>query len=157
MRAIAFDVGQKRTGVAVSDATGTLARPLQVLGADAVDEAVALIVSLRGEPDGLGAVVVGWPRRLDGSDTSETPTVRAFAQSLEAATGLPVTLQDERLTSVEAEQRLAEREPDWRARKKKIDAAAAAIILQDYLDARARERALVGFEAAGEEHGDDQA
>jgi putative Holliday junction resolvase len=156
MRAIAFDVGRKRTGVAVSDATGTLARPVTVLGPGAVDEAVALIVSLREEPDGLGAVVVGWPRRLDGSDTGETPHVRAFAQAIEAATGLPVTLQDERLTSVEADERLAEREPDWRVRKQKLDAAAAAIILQDYLDARARERALVGFEAAGEGPRDDQ-
>jgi putative Holliday junction resolvase len=151
MRAIAFDVGRRRTGVAVSDATGTLARPLKVLGEPAIDAAVAVIVALRDEPDGLGAVVVGWPRRLDGSDSSETPHVRAFADALEAATGLPVTLQDERLTSVEAEQRLAEREPDWRARKAKLDAAAAAIILQDYLDARARERALLGLIAEDED------
>ena len=56
--------------------------------------------------------------------------------ALAALTGLPVHLQDERLTSHEAEARLAERERDWRARKKKVDAAAAAIILQDYLDSR---------------------
>jgi putative Holliday junction resolvase len=63
-----------------------------------------------------------------------TPRVQAFAAALHSRIGLPVVLQDERLTSREAESRLALREKDWRARKKQIDAAAAAIILQDYLD-----------------------
>jgi len=60
--------------------------------------------------------------------------VQSFASQLGARTGLPVALQDERLTSVEAESRLAERDKDWRSRKKRLDAAAAAIILQDHLD-----------------------
>jgi len=60
--------------------------------------------------------------------------VQNFASHLGARTGLPVTFQDERLTSVEAESRLAERDKDWRSRKKRLDAAAAAIILQDHLD-----------------------
>jgi putative Holliday junction resolvase len=64
--------------------------------------------------------------------------VRTFAAALEAATGLSVSLEDERLTSVEAESRLAVRERDWRRRKAQIDAAAAAILLQDHLDASAR-------------------
>lgn len=64
-----------------------------------------------------------------------TPRVRKFAAELGRLTALPVTLQDERLTSREAESRLAVLEKDWRARKAKLDAAAAAIILQDYLDA----------------------
>ena len=63
-----------------------------------------------------------------------TPRVQKFAAELGRLTALPVTLQDERLTSREAESRLAVREKDWRARKAKLDAAAAAIILQDYLD-----------------------
>jgi putative Holliday junction resolvase len=62
--------------------------------------------------------------------------VRKFAQELARLTALPVTLQDERLTSREAESRLALREKDWRARKARLDAAAAAIILQDFLDTR---------------------
>jgi putative Holliday junction resolvase len=65
-----------------------------------------------------------------------TPRVRKFAQELARLTALPVTLQDERLTSREAESRLALREKDWRARKARLDAAAAAIILQDFLDTR---------------------
>jgi putative Holliday junction resolvase len=61
--------------------------------------------------------------------------VDAFIARLRARTALPVFVQDERLTSVEAEARLAEREPDWRRRKARLDAAAAAVILQDFLDA----------------------
>ena len=65
-----------------------------------------------------------------------TPRVQAFANRLGADAHVDVVLQDERLTSREAESRLAEREPDWRRRKARLDAAAAAIILQDYLDSR---------------------
>jgi putative Holliday junction resolvase len=132
-------VGERRIGVAVSDATGTLARPVGVvrtsgLEGDAIDRAAAEITRLAGEDDGLEALVVGLPRRLDGSANDMTSRVEAFAQTLGRRTSLPVVLQDERLTSVEAESRLATREKDWRARKAKLDAAAAAIILQDYLD-----------------------
>src|SRR5687767_7692257 len=97
------------------------------------------ITTLAGEDDGLEAVVVGWPRRLDGSPTDQTELVEAFARAIEAQIAIPVVLQDERLSSREAESRLAARESDWRKRKAKLDAAAAAIILQDYLDGRPRE------------------
>ena len=80
--------------------------------------------------------MVGWPRRLDGSPTDQTKLVETFARALEAQIAVPVVLQDERLSSHEAESRLAARETDWRKRKAKLDAAAAAIILQDYLDGR---------------------
>ncbi|MDQ3170883.1 MAG: Holliday junction resolvase RuvX, partial [Acidobacteriota bacterium] len=71
-----------------------------------------------------------------GSDNDQTPLVRVFAAELARASSLPVILQDERLTSHEADERLARRERDWRKRKQQLDAAAAAIILQDYLDHR---------------------
>jgi putative Holliday junction resolvase len=138
-RVAGLDVGNRRIGVAVSDVTGTLARPLGVLQTsglegDAIDRAVAELARLAAEEDGLASLVVGLPRRLDGSPNDMTPRVLAFAAALGARIGVPVILQDERLTSREAESRLALREKDWRARKKQIDAAAAAIILQDYLD-----------------------
>jgi len=138
-RVAGLDVGERRIGVAVSDATRTLARPvgvLQISGLerDAVDRAVAEVARLAAEDDGLASLVVGLPRRLDGSPNDMTPRVEAFAAALRTRTALPVVLQDERLTSHEAESRLALREKDWRARKKQLDAAAAAIILQDYLD-----------------------
>lgn len=142
MRTVGLDIGERRIGVAVSDATGTLARPLRVLrpaglDVDAVDVVVQEIARLAGEEDGIGAIVVGLPRRLDGTPTEMTPRVEQFARALGAKTSLPVALQDERLSSREAESRLAVRNKDWRSRKAKLDAAAAAIILQDYLDARA--------------------
>ena len=138
-RVAGLDVGERRIGVAVSDVTGTLARPLGVLQTsglegDAVDRAVTELARLAAEEDGLASLVVGLPRRLDGSPNDMTPRVQAFAAALGARIAVPVILQDERLTSREAESRLALREKDWRVRKKQIDAAAAAIILQDYLD-----------------------
>ena len=138
-RVAGLDVGERRIGVAVSDATRTLARPVGVLRTsgldrDAVDRAAAEVARLAAEEDGLAALVIGLPRRLDGSPSDMTPRVEAFATALGVRTRLPVILQDERLTSREAESRLALRERDWRARKERLDAAAAAIILQDYLD-----------------------
>lgn len=139
MRVVAFDVGERRTGVALSDASATLASPWRTLPGHDVPAAAALVCQLRAEDDGLAAIVVGLPRRLDGSPTQLTPRALEFARRLGELTGVPVTLQDERLTSVDAEQRLAARERDWRKRKAKLDAASAAIILQDYLDGRSPE------------------
>jgi len=137
-RVLAVDVGGKRTGLAISDATGTLARPLEVLQTpDPLVPVLTAIARFAEEDDGLAAVVVGVPKRLDGSPTDQTPRVTAFVAALRKRTAVPVITQDERLTSVEAESRLAVREKDWRRRKEKLDAAAAAIILQEYLDSRA--------------------
>lgn len=142
MRIVGLDIGERRIGVAVSDATGTLARPLAVLRAagldvDAFEIVAAEIGRLAREEDGVGAIVVGLPRRLDGTPTEMTPRVEQFARILREKLSLPVSLQDERLSSREAESRLALRDKDWRSRKARLDAAAAAIILQDYLDSRA--------------------
>ena len=145
MRALGIDYGERRIGLAVSDGSGTLARPLRVVSprGSLRERAAAVAVEVAGaaaEPDGLGMVVVGVPRALNGMPHDQTARVLAFVEALRAATSLPVALQDERLTSVEAEQRLAVRERDWRKRKAKLDAAAAAVILQDYLDRVAGER-----------------
>jgi putative holliday junction resolvase len=139
VRVVGIDLGGRRIGVAISDATQTLARPVGVLVRPAADDdAVRLVADeigrLAAEEDGVVAIVLGLPRRLDGMPNDMTRHVQAFAQQLSAASGLPVALQDERLSSREAESRLALREKDWRVRKRKLDAAAAAIILQDYLD-----------------------
>ena len=136
---VGLDVGERRIGVAISDATRTLARPVAVLQIQRLDAAAVVCAAdeirrLADEDDGISAIVVGLPRRLDGTPTSLTAGVQTFASQLGARTGLPVAFQDERLTSVEAESRLAERDKDWRSRKKRLDAAAAAIILQDHLD-----------------------
>jgi len=138
MRVLGVDVGARRVGLAISDATRTLARPLTTLAvadeSDAVSRVADTVATLAAEDDGLSAVVVGLPARLDGSPNDATARVTAFISALKALTAIPVATEDERLSSREAESRLAVREKDWRKRKEKIDAAAAAIILQDYLD-----------------------
>jgi putative Holliday junction resolvase len=149
---VGVDVGRRRVGLALSDASGVLATPWRVVvGGGSPSAAVANVVAaLRDLRDPLDdrptidAIIVGLPRRLDGTDNDETPFARAIADGLASATGVPVHLQDERLTSREAESRLALREPNWRRRKQKIDAAAAAIILQDFLDAQRPSRIETG-------------
>ena len=141
-RIVGLDVGERRIGVAVSDPTRLLARPLTTLrtsglDGDALHVSLAEITRLMAE-DPLDAIVVGLPRRLDGSANHMTPRVERFAHRLGERAGMAVILQDERLTSVEAEAQLAEREKDWKKRKLEIDAVAAAIMLQDFLDGRVR-------------------
>jgi len=137
-RVLAVDVGTRRVGLAISDASRTLARPLETIAvtsdADAVNRVAGRILELAAEADGLSTIVVGMPRRLDGTPSDATPRVDAFITRLKARVAVPVETEDERLTSREAESRLAIRERDWRKRKEKLDAAAAAVFLQDYLD-----------------------
>ncbi len=140
MRILGIDYGERRIGLAVSDPTGTLARPLRTIaptGSTGVRAGAVAgeVAALAAESDGLQSVVVGLPRRLDGGVHAQTARVLTFVEALRQSVALPVALQDERLSSVEADQRLAAREPDWRRRKRRLDAAAAAVILQDYLDA----------------------
>ena len=148
MRVLGIDYGARRIGLALSDATATLASPWRMIHrppseAETMRLLVDEIAALQRDDDGLAAVVVGWPRRLDGSPTDHTPIVETFARSLKAKIDVPVVLQDERLSSTEAESRLARRERDWRKRKMQLDAAAAAVILQDYLDSRPRSTSAV--------------
>ena len=145
-RIAALDIGERRIGIAVSDASCTLARPVGVLdvgglgqggfGRSALTAIAREIARLEQDDEEVTAIVVGWPRRLDGSAHAMTARVEAVAAQLRARMKQPVILQDERLSSREAEERLAIRDKDWRSRKRRLDAAAAAVILQDYLDSR---------------------
>ena len=146
MRFLGVDFGARRIGLAVSDPSATLARPWQTMAAggdaraSAADVAALLAASATDDdlgPGGFAGIVVGLPHRLNGEATHLTKPALDFAAALAELTGLVVRLQDERLTSREAESRLAVGERDWRRRKTKLDAAAAAVILQDFLDARA--------------------
>lgn len=144
VRVLGIDYGARRIGLALSDATATLASPWRLVvrppsEAETLRLMIEQIEHLIADDDGLSAVVVGWPRRLDGNPTDQTPLVEAFARALKDRLAIPVVLQDERLSSREAESRLALRERDWRRRKAKLDAAAAAVVLQDYLDTRSRD------------------
>jgi putative Holliday junction resolvase len=137
---VGIDLGERRIGLAVSDPTGTVARPVKTIERDASDSAALTAlraaideIEKQGE-DEIGGVVVGLPVRLNGTANTQTPRVQAMVARLSADLSIPVVTQDERLSSREAEERLAVNEKDWRKRKERLDAAAAAVILQDYLD-----------------------
>lgn len=143
MRILGIDYGGKRIGLALSDATGMLARPWKTIArhgraAHVAAAIVSELETLAGQGEPVGAVVMGLPRRLSGEPNEQTAAVEAVANRLRAQLTIPVAFQDERLTSREAESRLALREKDWRKRKRALDAEAAAIILQDYLDSAPR-------------------
>jgi putative Holliday junction resolvase len=138
-RALGVDVGRRRIGLAISDPSGTLARPLTTItvksdGPDGVAQVAREVARLSAEDEGLCVVVIGIPSSLDGTPTRATREVARFMDLLRECVSVPIVGEDERLTSREAEQRLALHERDWRKRKSRLDAAAAAIMLQDFLD-----------------------
>lgn len=139
MRAIGIDHGERRIGVAISDESKTLARPLTVIrhaGSErtTIDELVKLIERCTAEDGSLDLIVVGLPKRLDGTPNERTERVAEFVRVLRDRTAIPVVTEDERLSSREAQNRLALFHKSWRDRKALLDAASAAVILQDYLD-----------------------
>lgn len=143
MRALGIDYGERRIGLALSDVTGLLASPWKKIDNDSNLDAAAKklageVRALEAEDEGLGAIVIGLPRRLSGDDNDQTARVRKLAALLADEVVIPITLQDERLTSHEAGEILAQREHDWRKRKQQLDAMAAALILQDFLDHQPR-------------------
>ena len=137
-RIVGLDFGFRRIGVAISDATQTLASPLTVLRPLDQTHGLRLVVAeiekLIEQDDGVDGIVLGLPMFLDGTPNEMTRHVQAFAELLRARLHLPVFFQDERLSSHEADSRLASHEKNWRVRKERLDSAAAAVILQDYLD-----------------------
>ena len=143
MRVLAVDPGTVRVGLALSDETETLATPLEVLrGGPAIVSAVVAVARARD----AGMVLVGLPVNMDGSEGPEASAARRLAAAIEGASGLPVELWDERLTTVQAERQRRGRARGVRrpsralARRHAVDAEAAAILLQSYLDRGAARR-----------------
>jgi len=150
-RLIALDVGEARIGVAVSDASGILASPYTTLRVSRDEgQTWQAIERLIREIDAEG-LVIGLPVSLDGYIHGQGERVQAFAERLKQHIAIPVTFWDERFSTVEAERLLSEREQDaqgkpfrrgdrrrgptrQRRRQQDIDAMAAAVILQEYLD-----------------------
>jgi len=136
-RHLGLDVGDRRIGVALSDETATLASGLTTLRRSSLGEDVAAVAELARRHE-VTAVVVGLPLNMDGSRGPQAAKVLAFAAALERRLGVPVVTRDERLTTVEAEERLREAGVrGWKDRKRRIDEAAAAVILQEHLDSPA--------------------
>ncbi|NTU80869.1 MAG: Holliday junction resolvase RuvX [Chloroflexales bacterium] len=130
-RYLGLDVGERRIGVALSDASGLLATPLTTIGAR--DRPFERIGRLARE-HGVIELVVGLPLTLRGEVGPQAEVVQKFAVALEAELGLPVHLFDERLTTAAADQMLRDMGVKPEKRKLQIDQVAASIILQDYLD-----------------------
>lgn len=153
MRYLAFDVGDKRTGVAAGDAETGVVTPLTVVevalviqGGNALVEALARmceehlgsVVSKAAASKAPGELVCGLPLNMDGSEGPRSKIVRAFADRLAARTHRKVHLQDERLSSAEADWTMARSGLTRGEKKERRDARAAAVILQDFLAGQAR-------------------
>ena len=134
-RVLGLDYGTVRIGVAISDGLGISARPVRSMAAaDFLDRLPALLDEL-----GPVSVVIGLPTTLGGEEGASAAGARALADAVASASGLPVELADERFTSTQAEALLRDRIRDRRERRQQVDATAAAVMLQGWLDARAAE------------------
>lgn len=132
-RLLALDVGQKRIGVAVSDVRGWMARPLTIIRRRSKQEDFAVVARLAEELEAK-AVIVGHPLNMDGTVGPQARRVARYAAALEQNLAVPVELWDERLSSEEAADKLQEA-GGGRRDDRYLDDAAAAVFLQDYLDA----------------------
>jgi putative Holliday junction resolvase len=131
MRYLAIDYGTKRTGLAICDAAETIASPLTVLhGRKNLPEKIAEIAG----SENVGAIVLGLPLNMNGTEGPQTKLVRIFAEQLKSHLSIPIYFQDERLSSFGAEGKLAPADFTRRKRKKRIDAVAAAEILEAFLE-----------------------
>lgn len=133
MRILAIDYGSRRIGLALSDLTGTLARPLPFLTAKA-DAKLAREIAVLAEKEQVARILLGLPRHMNGALGEAAAKVQAFAAILEKAVPVPLQLIDERLTTVQAGRQLREAGRDARAQKGRIDSESAAVLLQGYLD-----------------------
>lgn len=131
MKYLALDYGTKKIGLAVGG-PGGLAFPREVVAVTTREKTLARLAGM-AEAEGVGALVVGLPLALDGSETLTTRQAKNFGNKLAARTGLAVFFVDERLSTAEADERLKQAGLGGHARKKARDAQAAAVILETFL------------------------
>ena len=141
-RILGVDYGERRIGLALSDELCIIARPLGMIETGRVKDVFGEITSVAAANQ-VGEIVVGLPLNLKGQSTVSTERARAFAADLAARSGLPVVPWDERLSTRQGERMLIQSGMRREKRKRKIDALAAAIVLQSYLDA-AKEKCQEG-------------
>jgi putative Holliday junction resolvase len=133
VRILSLDIGKRRIGVAVSDPLGLVARPVQTLGSVSLNADVAKVTEIARELE-AEMIVVGDPLHMSGDAGTMSNRAHKFGEALHEASGLPVEYCDERLTSVEAQRILQESGVPPRKARGQIDAVAAAVILQSYLN-----------------------
>ena len=136
-RIMGIDYGDARTGVAISDLLCTIVGSAVVVPSRNTEKAIADIVKLAKE-NAVGEIVVGLPRNMDGTEGVRAELCREFAAKLEEATGLPVAMWDERRTTVEAHNILSQHNYHGQKRKNTVDAVAAGLILEGYLNSLKR-------------------
>ena len=137
MKIMGLDYGDARTGVAISDLLCTLVGSTTVLPSRNEEKLLADVVRLTKE-NGVGTIVVGLPRNMDGTEGPRAEACRAFAEKVKEITGVDVEMWDERRTTVEAHQILSDHNYHGKKRKKTVDAVAASLILEGYLAYRRR-------------------
>ncbi len=150
MRILSLDVGDRRIGVAVGEAEGWLAQGLCTVERVGRERDLEAIAALAREHE-IGEIVVGLPLLLDGSVGEQARRARRFGRELAKCTGLPVVFWDERLSTVAAGKLLREAGVRGAPRERKIDAAAAELILQSYLDYKRRESGNEGIRKSGDD------
>jgi putative pre-16S rRNA nuclease len=133
--ALAIDAGSVRVGLAAADPTGTLASPVAVLDATRPDTLWARVAA-EARDRASTVIVVGLPRQMSGAEGEAAERARRLATEAAERTGLRVELYDERLSTVEAERALIAQGVRRRPRRERVDAVAATIVLQAWLDAR---------------------
>ena len=139
MTYLGLDLGSKTCGIAISDRTGLIASSLEVIRYDDYDELVNKLNNIVISRN-VDAFVLGNPKTLDGSLSKRSEITLEYKKILEDGFKLDVIMQDERLSTVEAERMLISNDTKRKNRKKVIDKIAATIILQSYLDRRNHER-----------------
>ena len=136
-RIMGIDYGDARTGVALSDLMCSIVGSSQVVPSRNKEKAIADLVRIARENE-VCEIVVGLPKNMDGTEGPRAELCRAFAEELKDATGLPVTMWDERRTTVEAHNILSQHNYHGQKRKNTVDAVAASLILEGYLAFRGR-------------------
>lgn len=134
-RIMGIDYGDARTGVAISDLLCSIVGSTCVVPSRNTEKAIADIVRLAKEQD-VGMIVVGLPRNMDGSEGPRAELCREFAKRLQQASGIEVTMWDERRTTVEAHNILSQHNYHGQKRKNTVDAVAASLILEGYLNSQ---------------------
>ena len=132
---LSVDYGDVRTGVAVCDKNEMLASPVGVITQRKAELLAGKLAEL-AVAYGAGEIVLGLPKNMDGSEGFRAEAVREFRDLLQTATGLPVVLRDERLSTVEAHKVLSMNDVRGKKRKESVDALSAVLILEDYLGSR---------------------
>ena len=137
MKIMGIDYGDARTGVAISDLLCSIVGTTYVVPSRNTEKAIADIVRLAKENQ-VGEIVVGLPKNMDGTEGARAELCREFAEKLRQATGLQVSMWDERRTTVEAHNILSQHNYHGQKRKNTVDAVAASLILEGYLAFRKR-------------------